>query len=37
MATDRSISISGRAEKFDTIVAVLPLDRRDELAALLTD
>lgn len=37
MATDRSILVSARAKKLDTIVAVLPLDRRDELAELLTD
>lgn len=30
-------NIGRRAEEFDTITAVLPIDRRDELAELLTD
>ncbi|MBA3043428.1 MAG: site-specific integrase [Rhizobiaceae bacterium] len=30
-------SVSQRAEQLDTIAAVLPMDRRDELAELLTD
>ena len=29
--------IDARAEELDTIAAVLPLERRDELAELLTD
>ncbi|MBY5474666.1 tyrosine-type recombinase/integrase [Rhizobium leguminosarum bv. viciae] len=37
MATDRSILVSARAEQLDTIAAVLPIDRRDKLAELLTD
>jgi len=37
MATDRSILVSARAKQLDTIAAVLPIDRRDELAELLTD
>lgn len=36
MATDER-TISARAEKLDTIAAVLPMERRDELAELLTD
>jgi integrase len=36
MATDDR-AISARAEKLDTIAAVLPIERRDELAELLTD
>lgn len=30
-------ALDHRAEQFDTIAAVLPIDRRDELAKLLTD
>ena len=30
-------SLSRRAEELDTIAAVLPIERRDELAELLTD
>ncbi|QND41082.1 site-specific integrase (plasmid) [Rhizobium leguminosarum bv. viciae] len=37
MATDRSILVSARAEQLDTIAAILPIDRRDKLAELLTD
>lgn len=39
MATDRPVGdvVQRRAETLDTIAAVLPLDRRDELAELLTD
>ncbi|MBL0373403.1 site-specific integrase [Rhizobium sp. KVB221] len=37
METDRSSNISARAETLDTIAAVLPIDRRDKLAELLTD
>ncbi|WP_312930924.1 tyrosine-type recombinase/integrase [Agrobacterium cavarae] len=36
MATDDR-TIAERAEKLDTIAAVLPIERRDELAELLTD
>ena len=37
MATDSSVLVSARAKQLDTIAAVLPIDRRDELAELLTD
>ncbi len=39
MATDRPTgdAVTRRAHELDTIAAVLPLDRRDELAELLTD
>jgi integrase len=39
MATDRPTgdAVDRRAHELDTIAAVLPLDRRDELAELLTD
>jgi len=39
MAIDRPISevVQRRAEELDTIAAVLPIERRDELAELLTD
>ena len=39
MATDRLTKdpIDRRAQELDTIAAVLPMDRRDELAGLLTD
>ncbi|CDZ68044.1 Cointegrate resolution protein S [Neorhizobium galegae bv. orientalis] len=40
MATARKASLSGverRAVELDTIASVLPIDRRDELAELLTD
>lgn len=37
MATDPAARILARAETLDTIAAVLPLERRDELAELLTD
>ncbi|CDZ68213.1 Cointegrate resolution protein S [Neorhizobium galegae bv. orientalis] len=37
MATDRSLLVSARSEQLDTIAAVLPIDRRAELAELLTD
>jgi hypothetical protein len=37
MATDRSTLVSARAQQLDTIAAVLPIARRDELAELLTD
>ncbi|WP_313606799.1 site-specific integrase [Rhizobium sp.] len=39
MATDRPVgdAVDRRAHELDTIAAVLPLDRRDELAELLTD
>ncbi|MBB3917716.1 site-specific integrase [Rhizobium fabae] len=40
MAAPRSASLSGverRAVELDTIASVLPIDRRDELAELLTD
>jgi len=30
-------AVEGRAEELDTIAAVLPMERRDELAELLTD
>lgn len=32
-----SASVTSRAEALDTIAAVLPIDRRDKLAELLTD
>lgn len=37
MATDSEVLVSARAKQLDTIAAVLPIDRRDELAELLTD
>ena len=39
MATDRQVKgpVDRRAHQLDTIAAVLPIDRRDELAELLTD
>ncbi|MFS8054238.1 site-specific integrase [Rhizobium sp. BR 317] len=37
MATDRQRQVSTRIETLDTIAAVLPIDRRDKLAELLTD
>ncbi|MBB4571541.1 site-specific integrase [Rhizobium leucaenae] len=37
MSTDFPASISARAVTLDTIAAVLPIDRRDKLAELLTD
>jgi integrase len=37
MSIDFSASISARAKNLDTIAAVLPIDRRDKLAELLTD
>ena len=37
MSIDFAASISARAAALDTIAAVLPIDRRDQLAALLTD
>lgn len=37
MSDRQSASITSRAEALDTIAAVLPIDRRDKLAELLTD
>ncbi|HBF30971.1 site-specific integrase [Rhizobium sp.] len=37
MSIDRPAQLSGRIAALDTIAAVLPIDRRDELAELLTD
>jgi hypothetical protein len=37
MSGSSSSSIEKRTETLDTIAAVLPLERRDELAELLTD
>ncbi|WP_137134374.1 site-specific integrase [Rhizobium sp. FKY42] len=37
MSIDRAAGLSERAEALDTIAAVLPMERRDELAELLTD
>lgn len=37
MNTDHPAGVVGRAKTLDTIAAVPPLDRRDELAELLTD
>lgn len=37
MSNSSSRSIEKRIETLDTIAAVLPIDRRDELAELLTD
>ena len=37
MSTDFPASLSARAAALDTIAAVLPIDRRDTLAELLTD
>lgn len=37
MATDSEALVSARAKQLDTIASVLPTDRRDELAELLTD
>jgi integrase len=37
MEVDRKSPVSRRAEELDTIASVLPIDRRDELAELLTD
>jgi hypothetical protein len=37
MSNSSSSSIAERAEKPDTVAAVLPIERRDELAELLTD
>jgi integrase len=37
MATDRQTAVSARAKALDTFAAVLPIERRDELAELLTD
>jgi integrase len=37
METDRPTSVDRRSQELDTIAAVLPIDRRDELAELLTD
>lgn len=36
-ATTSQTSVERRAEELDTIASVLPLERRDELAELLTD
>lgn len=36
-ATTSQTSAERRAEELDTIASVLPLERRDELAELLTD
>lgn len=35
--TKSQTSVERRAEELDTIASVLPIDRRDELAELLTD
>ncbi|WP_115672798.1 tyrosine-type recombinase/integrase [Ciceribacter selenitireducens] len=37
MSIDRSAELAARVATLDTIAAVLPMDRRDELAELLTD
>jgi integrase len=37
MANDRSSLVSARAEQLDALDAILPFDRRDQLAAILTD
>ncbi|EUB98267.1 hypothetical protein PMI07_006581 [Rhizobium sp. CF080] len=37
MVTDRLTLVCARAKQLDTIAAVLPIDRRDELAEPLTD
>lgn len=37
MSIDRPAEFSGRVAALDTIASVLPMDRRDELAQLLTD
>ena len=37
METDRPTSVDQRHRDLDTIAAVLPIDRRDKLAELLTD
>ncbi|MBY3203484.1 site-specific integrase [Rhizobium laguerreae] len=37
MSVTHSASVTSRAEALDTIAAVLPIDRRDKLAELLTD
>ncbi|NKL38422.1 site-specific integrase [Rhizobium sophorae] len=37
MSVTLSASVTSRAEALDTIAAVLPIDRRDKLAELLTD
>ncbi|HBF32097.1 site-specific integrase [Rhizobium sp.] len=37
MSIDRPAQLSGRVAALDTIAAVLPMERRDELAELLTD
>ncbi|MBX4862783.1 integrase, partial [Rhizobium bangladeshense] len=36
-AKESMTAVERRAEELDTIAAVLPIDRRDELAELLTD
>lgn len=37
MSIDRPVELAARVATLDTIAAVLPMDRRDELAELLTD
>jgi integrase len=37
MSTNRAAELSARVATLDTIASVLPMDRRDELAELLTD
>lgn len=37
MASDRSSLVTARAEQLDALDAILPFDRRDQLAGILTD